>query len=350
MFKFEGIQNQFVVLVLFGIAMFLLQDCGASFASREMKATTDLWSSEAWNDAVVVDAFEKAKSKSGVAADLEMNPTGFHPERHDHLSVYGKTKDEALEARHALIVGMREILQPQGYGAINSDHEAPYADPVPNDTTAKIKRAFQVLSFIFFAWAVIGLLVQSFRAKLPLIGIVGIVLTTLTILTSSGSNNRRAFQSHTPTVFDLLWIYGLALAVPLGFIGLVAYLTYRVRKAAGWVQGRARILKSDILESSVQGSGRTPVITRQSAVEYEFIVGSNTYRSGRISLGLKPADGPDQTARRYVVGSTVPVFYDVENPADCVLEREPPIKLRWLWTITILAVIIYCSIVVRLAS
>ena len=64
------------------------------------------------------------------------------------------------------------------------------------------------------------------------------------------------------------------------------------------------------------------------------------YEGTRISIGVNPAGGPEATIRRYAKGTTVPVFYNPANPAQCVLERDLPVSLGCLWTgVTVLLLI-----------
>lgn len=125
------------------------------------------------------------------------------------------------------------------------------------------------------------------------------------------------------------WIFVLFAAA---FPGIVAFVAVRkmaeARKAAGWTQGSARILKS---AKVMHTSGATP--GSQPAVEYEFTVGFKKHVGTRISIGeiLRNSPAVDQAVARYRVGASVPVFYNPANPAQSVLERDLPKHFAAIW-------------------
>jgi hypothetical protein len=73
------------------------------------------------------------------------------------------------------------------------------------------------------------------------------------------------------------------------------------------------------------------------------VAGGKTVRGERISLGARPSDAVDRVLARYPVGAHVPVFYDPANPADCALEREPPVPLPVLWAGTAVFVVAWAG-------
>ena len=116
------------------------QDFVASFAARQMMARTHLWTPDKWDDARVQRAFQKARQTTRLEVTLERNANGFHPERHDYLTVIAPTRQEAIEGRRAVVEAIRAAFAKDGPGLLNIGREPPEADPVPNATTRAIRQ------------------------------------------------------------------------------------------------------------------------------------------------------------------------------------------------------------------
>ncbi len=220
--RFERIQTQFVVLVLLAVGAWFAQDFVASFAAREMMARTDLWTPDKWDDARVQRAFQKARQTTRLEVTLERNANGFHPERHDYLTVIAPTKQEAIEGRRALVEAIRAALAEDGPGLLNSSLDARHADPVPNATTRAIKQGCVGLSLILLLAACVSLLVQSRRAHLPLAAGFAVLVSTLAIFTAG--DRSRLTAKHSATWLDAIW-----LVVVVG-LGCMAVLRHRRRR------------------------------------------------------------------------------------------------------------------------
>ncbi|MFD0894850.1 DUF3592 domain-containing protein [Luteolibacter ambystomatis] len=133
----------------------------------------------------------------------------------------------------------------------------------------------------------------------------------------------------------------LFLGPPLGLLGLVFYLTRRVRQAVGWTEGRARITRSEVKAERHRHEGDTTQVRNVPWITYQFQAGDRTIHGERISIGMGTADNVDVVVKRYAVDAEVPVFYDPDDPEDCVLERTPPVSPGCLWGGAVLIAVLY---------
>src|SRR5262249_499828 len=111
----------------------------------------------------------------------------------------------------------------------------------------------------------------------------------------------------------------------------------KVREAAAWPATRAIITKSSLEKAHRNDPQNALAVVHKPVVVYEFTIGPRKFHGTRVSLG---SDTPnDETARatlpRYTVGATFPVYYDPENPDRSFLERDPPLRPAWMYTIAI---------------
>lgn len=97
---------------------------------------------------------------------------------------------------------------------------------------------------------------------------------------------------------------------------------WQSRGARKWAQAPGRILKSGIEARHHQFSGEAETVRNEPAIEYEYSVGGETYRGGRVAFGS--SDGPEAILARYPAGKSVTVYYNPAHPRDCVLERDIP--------------------------
>ena len=137
------------------------------------------------------------------------------------------------------------------------------------------------------------------------------------------------------------------LAAPAVFMAIVALVLARMgvvleqqaRTARQWPRAEGRIGASEVEEIRLRPS--TDQMTSRwrkgyrSLVTYAFTVNGQRYVGERISFGARwEATLPSLVsglADRYRQGNTVEVYYNPENPADCVLEpRVGGVWLIWL--------------------
>lgn len=322
--RFEVLKLHFLGLIVLAVIVWFLQGPILYFGARQMMSRTDLWMPDGWNEARVLQAFQEATRVVQADATLETNAQGFHPERRDHLTVLAPTKREAIAGRDAVVAAMRAVFVKEQAGLLNSSREGPYADPVPNATTDALQKGCRWLALALALGAMVSLVTQWRRSHLPVLALVGILATLATGIAS---------------IFGELWVFLFAVGLPVAFLSLIIYLTLRVRKAGQWTEGRARITRAKV-QVDHSHFDKTRAINK-AAIAYEFTVGGKTIHGDRISIGLAPAERVHETLKRYRVGAEVPVYYDPQNPRDCVLERNPPVSLGCLWAGTIAVLFIY---------
>jgi hypothetical protein len=120
--------------------------------------------------------------------------------------------------------------------------------------------------------------------------------------------------------------------VALIFLPIVVMLALMIgnkmwewKKAQSWSQTTGRIVKSAIETQRHRFQGEAETVKNVPAVEYEFSVGATKVRGSRIAIGDDSGGAnTEATLARYPVGREVAVFYDPDDPANCVLERGGP--------------------------
>jgi len=322
--RFESLKLHFLGLIILAVIIWNLPGPILYFGARQMMSRTDLWMPDGWKEPQVLRAFQEAQRTVPANATLGTNAQGFHPERRDHLTVLAPTKGEAIAGRDAMVAAMRAVFAREHAGFLNSSREGPYADPVPNATTDALGKACRWLALALVLVAVAGLGLQWRRSHLPGLALVGILATLVTGIA---------------IIFPVLWVFFFAVGLPVAFLSLIIYLTRRVRKAARWTEGRAHITRAKV-QVDHSHFDKTRAINK-AAVAYEFTVDGKTIHGDRISIGLAPAERVDETLKRYRVGAEVPVYYDPQNPRDCVLERDPPVSFGCLWGGTVTVLLLY---------
>ena len=124
---------------------------------------------------------------------------------------------------------------------------------------------------------------------------------------------------------DLFWI-GL-IFFPIVALLAVASVTKLVefRAAKGWVKTSGRILSSGIDVHHHQFVGELETVKNVPALRYEFRAGARKVIGSRIGIGDDSGGANlEATLKRYPVGATVTVYYDADDPTQCVLERGGP--------------------------
>lgn len=154
-------------------------------------------------------------------------------------------------------------------------------------------------------------------------------------------------------------ILGACLLLPIGLgVGTLwiqwrNWRTRRWREAPGRVD-RARAVAREVRSRQVRTTGTGPntefvtsenLRTRNVAeVSYSFSVGTETYRSKRICLMGEPDGSVSAVLKRYPEGRIVTVYYNPQDPSECILERDAPARIReaWLGTAFLAALILGC--------
>jgi hypothetical protein len=152
---------------------------------------------------------------------------------------------------------------------------------------------------------------------------LGIVIGTIAIVVIAFMFDVRSFLGFGDS--DLFYV-GL-IGAPLVALLVVAVLVkmLEVRRASAWTTAAGRVVKSSTQARRHGFAGEATTVTTVPLVEYEFSVGGSTFRGNRISIGEDSGGAnTEATLRRYPVGTVVSVYYDPDNPGNCVLEREIP--------------------------
>lgn len=328
--RFAVLQIKFVLMVMLAVIVWLSRDFVASFAAREMMTTTTLRTTEERDDARAIRAFHSARQTLRVDAKLETEPNPQQQTRDSRLTFTAPSKREVLEVREAIVREIRTAFAREGPGELYDIGNAPHATPVPNETMNTLKQACNGLALALLLTSFVTLIAQWKRSHLPKAALFGILATALTLVCVMLEGEGIP-----------LGVVLLGVGLPGAFLALIIHVTLKVRKAATWVEGRARITRSEIEAVRHRFAGDTTQVRNKAAVAYEFVADSKTVSGDKITVGIAPADRVDETVKRYPVGAEVPVFYDPANPDDCVLERKPPVSLGCLWTGALVVLLVY---------
>lgn len=73
------------------------------------------------------------------------------------------------------------------------------------------------------------------------------------------------------------------------------------------------------------------------------------YESRKVMPGMEwGGSGASKVVEKYPAGSTVTVYYNPENPAEALLERDVPKYTIWLWVALIISNVFMCGLAVLL--
>jgi hypothetical protein len=139
----------------------------------------------------------------------------------------------------------------------------------------------------------------------------------------------------------------ICLLIPGGIACAIVWIQWRYWRLRSWKETTGRIESARLVAREVRstrfrtfGSGSdTDFVTDQTArtgniaeVSYSYAVGTNTYRGNRVS----PAKSPDSSEavailKRYPPGKVVAVYYNPNNPGECILERDAGDNIGKAW-------------------
>jgi len=152
-------------------------------------------------------------------------------------------------------------------------------------------------------------------------------------------------------------ILAACLLLPVGLACATLWIQWRNWRTRSWSEATGRIDSARSVAREIRsrqfrttGSDRNTefvtdenIRTRNFAdVSYSFAIGAKTYHSKRICLMGEP-DGPvPAILRRYPQGRIVTVYYNPQDPNECILERDEPVRIReaWLGTAALAALIL----------
>ncbi|WKZ49012.1 MAG: DUF3592 domain-containing protein [Anaerolineales bacterium] len=131
-----------------------------------------------------------------------------------------------------------------------------------------------------------------------------------------------------------------------GIFGFVLFKNLRALQAAkDWVSTRGTILASNtkVLKIPVGGGGKRGSRTNVPVVEYSYQVGGQSYKNNKLYAGHAFGGDKRQVVEKfleqYPEGSSVEVFYNLNNPAESALHKNNPS----VWSIAIVLIIVNLS-------
>ena len=331
---FARLKLTFLAFVVPAIIVWEVQDFAASLAAVERTTQTTLRTTDERDDASVLRAWAQARRTVRATATLETERNPQQQTRDARLTVTTPSKAETLAGREALVSAIKTAFAQEGPGELYDIGNKPSAQPVQNRAYRIVRQTCRWGALAVFFAGLAFLAVRWKSSRLPPGALLGILATAffifLQILGDEGAG---------------IWGALVLLGPPGALLTLVFVIMRRVRRAAAWVEGRARITRSEVEVERHRFSGDTTKVRNLPAVAYEFDSPIGPTHGDRISLGEAPADNVDKVLQRYPVGATVPVFYDPANPRDCVLERTAPASAGCFWGGTAFLVIGYLAVV-----
>ena len=106
------------------------------------------------------------------------------------------------------------------------------------------------------------------------------------------------------------------MAIP-GFIaGLILWKVSELRHAATWPSTRAQITRSEMRAEHHRHSGEVTQVRNLPDVEYEFTLGDQVIKGNAHRRRRDSRRSVEATLDHYRVGTTVPVYYDPEEPRE----------------------------------
>lgn len=332
---FDKIRLAGVGVLLLAFIPWAGQDFVSSIAATQFIAKTRLRTTAERDDARISSAFHQARQQLRVNASLATETNPQQQTRDSLLTITATSKSEALADLDQMTETIKTNFTREGPGELYVIDTHPYATPLPNGTTVLLRQVCRWVALVLLLGGLTMIRQAWRRSGLPKAALFGILATIATF--AIFLLGRRTGGA----IWSTLFIAG----IPILLLTLVTHLTLKVWKAKSWVEGRARILTSQVDVERHRFAGDTTEVTNKAAVTYEFSVGSKTFQSDQISLGAAPADQVNKTLLRYAVGSDVPVYYDPTNPQDCALERDPPASLGCIWAGTMGAFLVYVGII-----
>ena len=331
--NFEKMKFTGLVILVLALIPWLAGDFIASLAATQMTTHTTLRTMFEEDDARLTHAFQSARRNTHVEATLVTDQHSDRQPRDAVLTIAAGSKREALDGLRTTVAAMKTAFVEEGGAELFDVGNTPRALPVPSERTIFASRAcnWGALLILFGGLALMANRLRS--SRLPPVAMVAVVggLSSAALLFFGG---------------PFVWL----LLLPVLLVVLMTVVTLRVRRAEKWTEGRARVVKSKVMVKRHQFSGEETKVTNTASVAYDFSVGSQSFHGNRISIGFASSDRVDETLKRYPEGSTVPVFYDPENPKDCVLERKPPASLGCLWGGAVVVILIYGAVLVSIGK
>jgi hypothetical protein len=296
-------------------------DVVPSWTAASVIATVELATTTERDDARVTRAFERARQRVNADASLEPLPNQTKV-RHTRLSVRAPSSTEAIAQATEITEAMQAAFSREGEGTLSADIRR-RTIPVADSST--------------------GFLGDALRIGAAVAGLLGLALIALGFLAGQRGTDGLPKQfwwatagglaiAFAPLLLPVEIVIGLMImAIPILIAGIILWKTTQLRHAASWPSTRAHIVKSQTRAVHRRSGGEVTQVMTAPDIEYEFRLGDRVVRGTRIGVG-EIAD-TEAVLNHYPVGATVPVYYNPKDPADALLERDPPFPVLWLYLI-----------------
>jgi hypothetical protein len=124
---------------------------------------------------------------------------------------------------------------------------------------------------------------------------------------------------------DYFWIGLIFLPIVVLIAAAVVSKSVEFARAQSWTTTTGKIVRSELIVKRHRFPGEPEKIENAPAVEYEFTAGGRKYLGSRIGVGDDTGGANSAaTLARYRMGADVTVYYDPNDPKNCVLERGGP--------------------------
>ncbi|NWF64448.1 MAG: DUF3592 domain-containing protein [Chloroflexi bacterium] len=128
-------------------------------------------------------------------------------------------------------------------------------------------------------------------------------------------------------------------------LGIIFVARQGSAKAQNWAATAGRVMLSTL--EARRGSNGQKVY--YPVVQYQYRVHAMDYESRKIMPGMEwGGSGASAVVAKYPAGSTVTVYYNPENPAEALLERDIPKHTVWLWVALVVSNLFMCGLAVLL--
>lgn len=133
-------------------------------------------------------------------------------------------------------------------------------------------------------------------------------------------------------IIPILIISFIFLVINSVLISILFFSGLRMREVSGWLSTTGTVLTSRLeeWESSPGEIIDYPVVT------YSYQVNGQAYEGKRITPNVESGgSGSAKVIARYLVGSSVQVFYNPKDPSAAVLEKKLPTLWAWITLILV---------------
>jgi hypothetical protein len=158
------------------------------------------------------------------------------------------------------------------------------------------------------------------------VGVMAAVIGFVVLMFLMGRGGDGILYSIVPFArSDYFWIGLIFLPMVALIVVAAASKGLDFQRAQSWPTARGKIVRSELIAKHHRFAGEPETVENAPAVEYEFSADVGHYRGSRIGIGDDSGGANSEaTLARYPLGAEVTVYYDPNDPKNCVLERDGP--------------------------